>query len=128
MFERDRNLSWRGEKKEGYIKLEKNLFVKEDDIEYYTEQDLIKKVSEVKNIPKDVTADFYRVLMMYLKTFLDKETEDIGYTIKNYGYIFKRVLDVRHLLKNKDSVKFKKAKSQLDIYMCRTRDHVYKVI
>lgn len=111
-------LSWRKKEKEGYFQIERNTFVKKDDLDYFTEQDLIQRFSEKRGISKDAISDLYRVFMLYLNEVLEKQTDDEkGYYVMNLCRFMKKNLYVSDLLKSKDNMKYKKAKKQLDLYM-----------
>lgn len=116
-------LEWRNTSKEGYTQLDRHLYVKNNDLDYFTEQDLIHRFSEKRNIPKEALQDLYRVFMNYLNEILSNQTDDEkGYYVPNLSRFMKRHLYVEDLLKSKESLKFSKAKKQLDLYM-RTGDH-----
>lgn len=111
-------LSWRKKEKEGFFQIEKNTFVKEDDFDYFTEQDLIVRFAEKRGMPKEAIADLYRVFTNYLNMVLENQTDDEkGYYVVNLGRFTKKNLYVNDLLKAKDTLKYSKAKKQLDLYM-----------
>lgn len=116
-------LDWRRKEKEGYFQIERHIYVKKDDLDYFTEQDLIARFSEKRGIPKEAISDLYRVFMNYLKETLEQQADDEkGYYVQNLGRFLKKNLHVNDLLKGQDTLKFSKAKKQLDLYM-RTGDH-----
>lgn len=116
-------LSWRKKEKEGFFQIEKNTFVKKDDLDYFTEQDLIKRYAEKRGIPVEAISDLYRVFMNYLNIVLSEQTDsEKGYYIPNLSRFMKKNLFVSDLLKGQDTIKFQKAKKQLDLYI-RTGDH-----
>lgn len=117
-------LSWRKKEKEGFFQIERNTFVKTDDFDYFTEQDLIVRFAEKRGMPKEAIADLYRVFMNYLNMILENQTDDEkGYYLVNLGRFTKKNLYVNDLLKSKDTIKYSKAKKQLDLYM-KTGRHV----
>src|SRR6187402_1095262 len=116
-------LSWRKRDREGYFQIERHIYVKKDDLDYFTEQDLIARFAEKRGISKESVADLYRVFMNYLKETLEQQSDDEkGYYVQNLGRFLKKNLYVNDLLKGQDTLKFSKAKKQLDLYM-RTGDH-----
>jgi hypothetical protein len=116
-------LSWRNKSKEGYFQIERNTYVKKDDLDYFTEKDLIKKFSEKSGHSEEALQDLYNVFMKYLLNILEKQNDDEkGYYVKNFVRFMKKNLYVEDLLKGKNTLKFSKAKKQLDLYM-RTGDH-----
>lgn len=118
---------WHESKKENYFRIEKNTYIRKDDLDYFTEQDLIKRFSEKRGIPKEALSDLYRVFISYLKERLENQKDDEkGYYVPNLCQFMKKNLYVNDLTKNQDTIKFKKAKKQLDLYM-RTGDH-YRLI
>lgn len=111
-------LSWRKKEKEGFFQIERNTFVKNDDFDYFTEQDLILRFSEKRGMTKEAIADLYRVFMNYINIALENQADDEkGYYILNLASFVKKNLHVKDLLKSKDTVKYSKAKKQLDLYM-----------
>ena len=44
-------LSWRNKERENYIQIDNHVYAKKDDLDYFTEQDLIKRYAEKRNIP-----------------------------------------------------------------------------
>lgn len=118
------SLDWRKKSREGYFQIERHVFVKTDDLDYFTEQDLIKRYAEKRNMPIEAIADLYRVFMGYLNQRLDNPIDDEkGYYVPHLSRFMKKHLYVLDLAKEQDGLKFKKAKKQLDLYM-RTGDHV----
>lgn len=111
-------LSWRKKEKEGYFQIDRHVYVKKDDLDYFTEQDLIERFSAKKGMPKEAVADLYRVFINYLNETLENQTDDEkGYHVPNLGTFMKKNLYVSDLLKGQDTIKFSKAKKQLDLYM-----------
>jgi hypothetical protein len=111
-------LSWRKKEKEGFFQIERNTFVKNDDFDYFTEQDLILRFSEKRGMTKEAIADLYRVFMNYINIALENQADDEkGYYILNLASFVKKNLHVKDLLKSKDTIKYSKAKKQLDLYM-----------
>ena len=116
-------LSWRNKEREGYFQIDNHVYVKKDDLDYFTEQDLIKRYAEKKGIPVEAIADLYRVFMNYLNTVLSEQKDDEkGYYVPNLSRFMKKNLFVADLLKGQDTLKYQKARKQLDLYM-RTGDH-----
>jgi hypothetical protein len=116
-------LSWRKNIREGFFQIEKNTFVKKDDLDYFTEQDLIKRYAEKRNMPVEAISDLYRVFMNYLNIVLNEQTDsEKGYYVPNLSRFMKKNLFISDLLKGQDTIKFQKAKKQLDLYI-RTGDH-----
>ena len=116
-------LSWRNKQKEGYFQIEQHVYVKKDDLDYFTEQDLIKRYAEKRNLPREAIADLYRVFMNYLNQTLENQNDDEkGYYVPNLSRFMKKNLYISDLLRGQDTLKFSKAKKQLDLYM-RTGDH-----
>lgn len=117
-------LEWRNtNNKEGYFQIDKNTYVKKDDLDYFTEQDLIKRFAEKRGISQEAISDLYRVFMKYLNEVLEKQTDsEKGYYVPNLSRFMKKHLYTCDLLKNQDTLKFKKAKNQLDLYM-KTGSH-----
>lgn len=119
-------LSWRNKQREGYFQIEQHVYVKKDDLDYFTEQDLIKRYAEKRNLPREAIADLYRVFMNYLNQILENQNDDEkGYYVPNLSRFMKKNLYVLDLAKDQGGLKFKKAKKQLDLYM-KTGDH-YKL-
>lgn len=119
-------LGWRNKKKEGYFQIDNHVYVKKDDLDYFTEQDLIKRYAEKRNIPVEAIADLYRVFMNYLNQTLENQNDDEkGYYVPNLSRFMKKNLYISDLLRGQDTLKFSKAKKQLDLYM-KTGDH-YKL-
>jgi hypothetical protein len=119
-------LDWRKQEKEGYTKLESHLFVKNDDLEYITEKDLIRRFAIKENVSEESIADLYRVFMEYLNMRLRQQTDDEkGYYVPNLGRFMKKNLYVEDLLKSPETVRYRRAKKQLDLYM-KTEMH-YKL-
>lgn len=117
-------LSWRNKSREGYFQIEQHVYVKKDDLDYFTEQDLIKRYAEKRNLPREAIADLYRVFMNYLNQTLENQNDDEkGYYVPNLSRFMKKNLYVLDLAKDQGGLKFKKAKKQLDLYM-RTGSHV----
>ncbi len=120
-------LSWRKRDREGYFQIERHIYVKKDDLDYFTEQDLIARFAEKRGVPKEAISDLYRVFMNYLNDVLSNQADDEkGYYVQNLGRFLKKNLHVNDLLKGQNTLKFSKAKKQLDLYM-RTGDH-YRLI
>ena len=116
-------LSWRNKEREGYFQIDNHVYVKKDDLDYFTEQDLIKRYAEKKGIPVEAIADLYRVFMNYLNIVLSEQKDDEkGYYVPNLSRFMKKNLFVADLLKGQDTLKYQKARKQLDLYM-RTGDH-----
>ena len=116
-------LSWRNKEREGYFQIANHVYVKKDDLDYFTEQDLIKRYAEKKGIPVEAIADLYRVFMNYLNIVLSEQKDDEkGYYVPNLSRFMKKNLFVADLLKGQDTLKYQKARKQLDLYM-RTGDH-----
>ena len=44
-------LSWRNKERENYIQIDNHVYAKKDDLDYFTEQDLIKRYADKRNIP-----------------------------------------------------------------------------
>ena len=116
-------LSWRNKEREGYFQIDNHVYVKKDDLDYFTEQDLIKRYAEKKGIPVEAIADLYRVFMNYLNIVLSEQKDsEKGYYVPNLSRFMKKNLFVADLLKGQDTLKYQKARKQLDLYM-RTGDH-----
>ena len=116
-------LSWRNKEREGYFQIDNHVYVKKDDLDYFTEQDLIKRYAEKKGIPVEAIADLYRVFMNYLNIVLSEQKDDEkGYYVPNLSRFMKKNLHVGDLLKGQDTLKYQKARKQLDLYM-RTGAH-----
>ncbi len=116
-------LDWRNKSKEGYFQIDRHIYVKTDDLDYFTEQDLIKRFAENRGIEQEAIADLYRVFINYLNERLNNQTDDEkGYYVPGFARFMKKNLYVNDLLKGQDTLKFSKAKKQLDLYM-RTGDH-----
>ena len=116
-------LSWRNKEREGYFQIDNHVYVKKDDLDYFTEQDLIKRYAEKKGIPVEAIADLYRVFMNYLNIVLSEQKDsEKGYYVPNLSRFMKKNLFVADLLKGQDTIKYQKARKQLDLYM-RTGDH-----
>jgi hypothetical protein len=105
--------------KEDYIQIAQHHWVKKDNFQYYTEKDLIKRVAEKHNIEEREVADMYRLLMQHIKSHIENFNNDYesGYYLTNLGTFFKKRLFIEDLLKGKNTVKYIKAKKQLDYYM-----------
>ena len=120
-------LDWRKKEKTGYFQIDNHVYVKKDDLDYFTEQDLIKRYAEKKGIPVEAIADLYRVFMNYLNVVLSEQKDDEkGYYVPNLSRFMKKNLHVGDLLKGQDTLKYSKAKKQLDLYI-RTGDH-YRLV
>ena len=116
-------LSWRNKEREGYFQIDNHVYVKKDDLDYFTEQDLIKRYAEKKNMPVEAIADLYRVFMNYLNIVLSEQKDsEKGYYVPNLSRFMKKNLFVADLLKGQDTLRYQKARKQLDLYM-RTGDH-----
>ena len=116
-------LDWRKKEKTGYFQIDNHVYVKKDDLDYFTEQDLIKRYAEKKGIPVEAIADLYRVFMNYLNIVLSEQKDsEKGYYVPNLSRFMKKNLFVADLLKGQDTLKYQKARKQLDLYM-RTGDH-----
>ena len=116
-------LDWRKKERENYFQIDNHVYVRKDDLDYFTEQDLIKRYAEKKNMPVEAIADLYRVFMNYLNIVLSEQKDDEkGYYVPNLSRFMKKNLFVADLLKGKDTLKYQKARKQLDLYM-RTGDH-----
>lgn len=112
------SLDWRKTEKEGYIKVNDKRYVKKDTFDYFTEKDLVRRYSEKKGLPEDSVNEMYLLLIKYIKNILNySNDEEKGYYIRELGYILKRNLFAKDLLSKKDSITYKRAKSQLDLYM-----------
>lgn len=117
------SLDWRKKEKKGYFQIDNHVYVRKDDLDYFTEQDLIKRYADKRNMPVEAIADLYRVFMNYLNIILSEQKDDEkGYYVPNLSRFMKKNLFVADLLKGQDTLKFKKARKQLDLYM-RTGDH-----
>lgn len=105
--------------KDEYIQIAQHHFVKKDKFDYYTEKDLIKRVSIKYGIAEREVEDMYRILMDYIKMFIERPEQDYdsGYYVKHLATFFKKRLFIEDLTKDKNSVKYIKAKKQLDYYM-----------
>lgn len=111
-------LEWRNTQKEGYIKLGKDKYVKKDNFDYFTELDLINRYAEKKGLLVKDVEELYRLLINYIKDTLNyNNDEEKGYYVANFGVFLKKNIFVKDLLSKKDTIKFKRAKSQLDLYM-----------
>ena len=56
--------------------------------------------------------------MKYIKNLLEyPNDEEKGYILHGLGYFFKKNLYLEDLTKGKDTIRYKKAKKQLDLYM-----------
>ena len=116
-------LSWRNKEREGYFQIDNHVYVRKDDLDYFTEQDLIKRYAEKKNMPVEAIADLYRVFMNYLNIVLSEQKDsEKGYYVPNLSRFMKKNLFVADLLKGQDTLRYQKARKQLDLYM-RTGDH-----
>lgn len=116
-------LDWRKKERENYFQIDNHVYVRKDDLDYFTEQDLIKRYADKRNMPVEAIADLYRVFMNYLNIILSEQKDDEkGYYVPNLSRFMKKNLFVADLLKGQDTLKFKKARKQLDLYM-RTGDH-----
>ena len=116
-------LSWRNKERENYIQIDNHVYAKKDDLDYFTEQDLIKRYAEKKNMPVEAIADLYRVFMNYLNIVLSEQKDsEKGYYVPNLSRFMKKNLFVADLLKGQDTLRYQKARKQLDLYM-RTGDH-----
>ena len=116
-------LDWRKKEKTGYFQIDNHVYVKKDDLDYFTEQDLIKRYAEKKNMPVEAIADLYRVFMNYLNIVLSEQKDsEKGYYVPNLSRFMKKNLFVADLLKGQDTLRYQKARKQLDLYM-RTGDH-----
>ena len=85
---------------------------------------------DVEHLPPgtEAIADLYRVFMNYLNETLNAQKDDEkGYYVPNLSRFMKKNLHVGDLLKGKDTLKYSKAKKQLDLYM-RTGDHYRLVV
>ena len=51
------DLSWRKQEKEGYIRLDRHLYAKKSDLDYFTEQDLIERYAKKRGFPREAIAD-----------------------------------------------------------------------
>lgn len=119
-------LRWRNKTREGYFQIDRHVFVKKDDLDYYTEQDLVKRYADKRGMPVEAIADLYRVFMNYLnKKLTEQQDDEKGYYVPNLSKFMKKNLYVSDLAKNQETLKFKKAKKQLDLYM-KTGNH-YKL-
>jgi len=117
------SLGWRKKEKKGYFQIDSHVYVKKDDLDYFTEQDLIKRYAKKRGMPIEAIADLYRVFMNYINIILNEQKDDEkGYYVPNLSRFMKKNLFVADLLKGQDTLKFKKARKQLDLYM-RTGDH-----
>ena len=97
-------LSWRNKEREGYFQIDNHVYVKKDDLDYFTEQDLIKRYAEKKGIPVEAIADLYRVFMNYLNIVLSEQKDDEkGYYVPNLSRFMKKNLHVGDLLKGQDT-------------------------
>lgn len=105
--------------KDEYIQIAQHHFIKKDNFDYYTEKDLIKRVSEKHNIAEREVADMYRLLMEHIKNYIERHEYDYdtGYYLKHFASFFKKRLFIEDLTKDKNNVKYIKAKKQLDYYM-----------
>jgi hypothetical protein len=105
--------------KEDYIQIAQHHWVKKDNFHYYTEKDIIKRVSEKYNIEEREVADMYRLLIQHIKSHIENFNNDYdsGYYFTNLGTFFKKRLFVEDLFKGKNTVRYLKAKKQLDYYM-----------
>lgn len=120
-------LSWRKKEKEGYFQIDKMTFVKKDDLDYFTEQDLFVRYAEKKGVSVESLSDLYRVFINYINKTLEEQTDDEkGYYIPGLARFLKRNLYISDLLKNQDTLKFIKAKKQLDLYMRTNRNVILK--
>ena len=116
-------LDWRKKEKTGYFQIDNHVYVKKDDLDYFTEQDLIKRYAEKRGMPVEAIADLYRVFMNYLNIVLSEQKDsEKGYYVPNLSRFMKKNLFVADLLKGQDTLKYQKARKQLDLYM-RTGDH-----
>ena len=116
-------IEWRKKSKEGYFQIDRHVFVKKDDLDYYTEQDLVKRYADKRGMPVEAIADLYRVFMNYLnKKLTEQQDDEKGYYVPNLSKFMKKNLYVSDLAKNQETLKFKKAKKQLDLYM-KTGNH-----
>ncbi len=105
--------------KEKYIQIAQHHWIKKDDFDYFTEIDLIKRVAEKKGIDKEEVEDLYRCYMEYMLGYIEKYDNDYdkGYYVPNFATFFKKRMEVKDLTKGKDTLKYIKAKKQLDYYM-----------
>ena len=116
-------LDWRKKEKTGYFQIDNHVYVKKDDLDYFTEQDLIKRYADKRGMPVEAIADLYRVFMNYLNIVLSEQKDsEKGYYVPNLSRFMKKNLFVADLLKGQDTLKYQKARKQLDLYM-RTGDH-----
>lgn len=121
-------LGWRNKSKEGYLQIDNHVYAKKDDLDYFTEQDLIKRYADKRGMSVEAISDLYRVFMNYLNETLNAQKDDEkGYYVPNLSRFMKKNLHVGDLLKGKDTLKYSKAKKQLDLYM-RTGDHYRLVV
>lgn len=120
-------LDWRKKERENYFQIDNHVYVRKDDLDYFTEQDLIKRYAEKRNMPVEAIADLYRVFMNYLNIVLSEQKDDEkGYYVPNLSRFMKKDLHVSDLLKGQDTLKYQKARKQLDLYM-KTGDH-YRLV
>lgn len=99
------------------IRINKFHFVNKDNFDYFTELDVLDRVSKEKNIDIKELEDMFTLLMEYIKNVLKDRDDEKGYLIKGFGYFYKRQLKASDLLLTKGSIKYKKAMKQLDYYM-----------
>lgn len=102
-----------------YIQIAQHHWVKKDNFDYFTEKDVIKRIAERDGIDEREVADMYRLCMEYIKNIIEKPENDYdsGYYIKYFATFFKKRLFIEDLARGKNTVKYLKAKKQLDYYM-----------
>ena len=105
--------------REGYIQISQHHWVKKDNFDYFTEKDLIKRVSEKFGIERREVEDLYTRYMEYMLNYLEKYDNDYdkGYYVPYLATFFKKRMEVQDLTKGKNTLRYIKAKKQLDYYM-----------
>lgn len=112
--------------REGFLQVSDYHFVKRTTFDYFTEKDLIKRLSIKHNLSYGEAEDLYLRLIEYIKDKLEKPNNnyELGFYIPMFANFRKKVLKIEDLLTNRESVSFKRAKILLDRYCAKKRSEI----
>lgn len=93
--------------------------VKKEYLDYLTEQDVIKRYADRRNIPVDEIEDLYNAFRKWI-TFKLNDTSlstKTGFIFPRFGTFFHKHLVMEDLKKSEKNPKYKRAEEQLLRYM-----------
>lgn len=106
---------------EDYIQISQHHFLKKDKFDYFTEKDLIERMSKKYGASYQEVEDLYLRAMEHIRSKLEKPDNnyETGFYIPYFGYFRKKTIKAEDLLSDRDTITFKRAKILLDRYCAK---------